>query len=1326
MKKSKRIISLLLSLILTLSVFNIIPSTAGAAESDIAETGATSGTTGDCTWTLDNGVLTISGNGKMGDYNSTHKNGSYVTTAPWGGYSFNTVVIESGITSIGEYAFYNCRSLTSVNIGNSVTSIGSYAFRSCTSLTSVTIPDSVTSIGSGAFNYCEGLTSVNIGNSVTSISKYAFMYCWSLTSVTIPDSVTSIGWEAFYGCSGLTSVTIGNSVTSIGGEAFDYTAWYKNHPDGLVYAGKVAYGMKGSCPSEVVIKDGTASITTYAFRSCTSLTSVTIPDSVTSIGSLAFYGCTSLTSVTIPDSVTSIGNSVFSGCSSLTSVTISDSVTSIGYEAFYNCWSLTSVTIPDSVTSIGEDAFELCGGLTSVNIGNSVTSIGEDAFEGCTSLTSVTIGKSVTSIGDYALGYYSDNGYKKISGFKIYGYKDTEAEKYAKNNGFTFKAIIGKCDNCNSTLYEDDYHKGYPATCVKDGLSDGYICPSCGHKSQAVIPATGHTPGEPKQENLIKSTCTNEGSYDEVTYCTVCKAELSRTPKTIEMLAHTPVTDKAIPATCTETGLTEGSHCSVCKTVLVEQTVVPALGHKPIIDKAVEATCQHDGHTIGSYCENCGEVYVQSQVIPKLPHTPVKDEAVPATCTHTGLTEGSHCSVCGDIIVAQKVIAKLQHTAGKTVIENDVPVTCATDGSHDEVVYCTVCKNEISRKTITAKALGHTYEIVPGKPATYLRPGYADGVQCTRCGEWLLEREISSAALTGEGVFCDVDSDGKVTTNDVTFILRYLAGFDIPFNMDTAKADADGDNTLTVMDATAIQRYLVRLSSFYGIGITLPDENINRTLVNTIKLSVDSITLVRGQKPRIKADVLPAVADSKALLWSSSDPSVAKVDQSGKVTAVKGGSATIYATATDGSGVYATCDITVERIEVSSITLSPSSLSIVKGQSKNLTATVAPTNAEIKALKWSSSNTSVATVDQSGKVTGVKAGTATIYAAATDGSGVKGSCSVTVESIKVSYVTLSSSSLNIVKGQSKTLTATVTPSDADNKALQWSSSNTSVATVDQSGKVTAVKGGTATIYATATDGSGVKGSCSVTVEGVKVSSVTLSSATLNLTEGQNTTLSATVTPSNADNKTLQWSSSNTSVATVDQYGKVTGVKAGTATIYATATDGSGKQGSCKVTVKINTTLQNFNNVISYINSHPDKTDSNGNKCLSHNVSAQKLTKITASGNQLIFNYLYRFNDGSDVFVSFTADFNNSYTVDLGYMDNGLTKSKYFITSFDARYFTNSSISSLSYYGGGDTMASYERALADATVKTAFVEFYNLLYNRTGYTLNNIGFNSYVP
>ena len=204
-----------------------------------------------------------------------------------------SIAIPNSVTSIGNSAFSRCSGLTSVTIPNSVTSIGDSAFYGCSGLTSVTIPNSVTGIGKRSFMNCSGLTSVTIPNSVTSIGDYAFADCSSLTSVTIPNSVTSIGEEAFYDCSGLTSVTIPNSVTSIGGYAFYGTKWYDNQPDGVVYAGKLLYAYKGTMPSnsKIEIKEGTTQIVNGAFSGCSGLTSVTIPNSVTSIGESAFRYC---------------------------------------------------------------------------------------------------------------------------------------------------------------------------------------------------------------------------------------------------------------------------------------------------------------------------------------------------------------------------------------------------------------------------------------------------------------------------------------------------------------------------------------------------------------------------------------------------------------------------------------------------------------------------------------------------------------------------------------------------------------------------------------------------------------------------------------------------------------------------------------------------------------------------------------------------------------------------------------------------------------------------------------------------------------------------
>ena len=328
--------------------------------------------------------------------------------------------------------------------GKSVTSIGNGAFEDCTSLTSVTIPDGVKCIGHSAFYECTSLKSITIPDGVTSIGGTAFSDCTSLTSITIPDSVTILNSFTFSGCKSLSDVNIPDGVTYVGDGAFSGTAICNNQTEEVKYIDKWLVDSDNSV-TDVAVKDGTVGISCGAFSYCGQLKNISIPNSVKYVGGEAFYNCISLTNVVLPYGITNIGVSTFSGCESLASVTIPDSVTSIGEQAFLNTallknqtttekyvgkwvidWdsdvknvtikngtvgiadhaferrtSLESITIPDSVEFIGVYAFLDCWELKQVNMPESMTAIGDCAFYGCDSIESVIVPKGVTQIGDW-------------------------------------------------------------------------------------------------------------------------------------------------------------------------------------------------------------------------------------------------------------------------------------------------------------------------------------------------------------------------------------------------------------------------------------------------------------------------------------------------------------------------------------------------------------------------------------------------------------------------------------------------------------------------------------------------------------------------------------------------------------------------------------------------------------------------------------------------------------------------------------------------------------------------------------------------------------
>ena len=333
--------------------------------------------------------------------------------------------------------------------------------------------------------------------------------------------------------------------------------------------------------------------------------------------------------------------------------------------------------------------------------------------------------------------------------------------------------------------------------------------------------------------------------------------------------------------------------------------------------------------------------------------------------------------------------------------------------------------------------------------------------------------------------------------------------------------------------------------------------------LKSVKFSSSNATFYVGQKSALPLVFTPSNASNKNVTWKSSDTKIATVDSDDKITAVKTGKCTITVKAKDG-GYSAKCTLTVvKKVNVTSVKLNKSSVTVNMGKTYTLKPTVSPSNASNKNVTWSSSNPKVATVNSKGVVTAVKGGKAVITCKTKD-QGKTYKCTVTVYQ-SVSKVTLSAASATIIAGKTKTLTATVSPSSATNKAVKWSSSDTSIATVDSNGKIKALKGGTVTITAKSKDNTSIKATCKVTILQTP-KSITLSETEISILRGSKFTLAATVKPNNTYDKSVTWKSSKTSVARVSASGVITAVSAGTTTITCTSTIDPTVKRTCTVTV----------------------------------------------------------------------------------------------------------------------------------------------------------------
>ncbi len=864
-------------------------------------------------------------------------------------YNIKSLTIGESVTTMPSYAFEDCTSLTdiifnaenctscgsynspgftsnikSLTIGENVKTIPSYAFKGCKNLTSLTFPNSVNTIGSSAFEGCSGLTTLVIGNSVSSIGSYAFRGCTGPTSITIPNSVTSIGVSAFKDCTGLTEVIFNAENCSSCGSS-NSSAFPPNIK--LLKIGECVktipsyafYGCRGL--SSLTIPDGVTSIGEAAFSSCSGLTSLSIPNSVTSISNSAFSGCSGLTSLSIPNSLAEIGESTFNGCSRLTSLTIPNSVTTIGSSAFNGCSGLTSLTIPNSVTEIGESAFKGCSSLTSISIPNSVTSIGGYSFGGCSGLTSLTIPSSVTSIGDCA---------------------------FRNCSGLTSLTIPSSVTSVGGSAFGD---------CISLAgitIEDGTTILECGAPGEVSIRHSTTLPDWTSTNHSNSSTSQKEYNFsvvagDELTFNYAVDSESGYDKLIVKINGETVLT---------ESGKKSGSYSKVFSAA---EDVTLNLSYTKDGSTSSGADCASVTDirvSAASPFDNCPveTLYLGRNLSYSIPpfhsNTYLKYITISDYVTSIGGYAFYGCSGLNRITIPNSVTS-----IGESAFANCSGLTMVTMGDYVEAVGSNAfsgCSSLAKVKTGNANAWARiNFETAEANPlcntsaklyigddselasSVVIEGAKPVGTYAFAGASFLEQVRVKDGAPVGAGAFANCSNLQRIALNTPSLGSAAFSGceaLETIYSETTAAPEAD-DDAFTKYDGVNLyvpRKCIAAYEDAPGcwwrfVNLSAKDMNdldeiftpsyINNEIaeiipVAEINLSKTKLTLETGATFQLEAEVLPADATDKRIHWSSANPQIVSISNSGLLTAIAEGSATVTATSADGK-VTASCTVAV-------------------------------------------------------------------------------------------------------------------------------------------------------------------------------------------------------------------------------------------------------------------------------------------------------------------------------------------------------------------------------------------------------------------------------
>ena len=837
------------------------------------------------------------------------------------------VNIPNSVTSIGASAFEGCSNLYSITLSKGLTKLGRRVFANCQSLASVEIPknlkkidyynDYTTDKNDGIFTGCIGLKTVRFEEGITLIPDCLLKNCPEIEKIEIPDTVTKIDAGAFAFCEKITDVKLSSALTTIGEEAFKGCSSLEKieMPDSVTYIGrgtfadckklkdislsknlaKMGYGVFKNCVSieEIEIPKSLQSISYYnnyttdrndgIFTGCTGLKTVRFEEGITLIPDCLLKNCPEIEKIEIPDTVTKIDAGAFAFCEKITDVKLSSALTSIGDEVFKGCSSLEKIEMPDSVTYIGRGAFTDCKKLKDINLSKKLTKMGYEVFKNCVSIEEIEIPKSLQSI-NYYNNYTTDRNDGIFTGCT--GLKTVRFEE-----GITLipDCLLKSCPGIEKIEIPDTVTK-----------IDVAAFAFCDNLQEVSIPDSVEEIG-----NNVFDSCV---SLKEVNL-----------PDTLDSMGTyifsncTALTKIHIPKI--RQNITEGTfyNCTSLKEINIPQTVIA-------IRKKAFYNC--DSLENMAFSEN----------------TKIIEEYA-----------FYDCDALKEVVLPDKLTSLAQYAFyGCDALEKVTIANSLTSMGNNVFDSC---------KELKEVTLGNGLQTIPANAFS----------NCGKLTEMVFPYGVTSIAKSA-------------------------------FVNDTGLLTITLPRTVSSIDSTAFS-YTDKMT-VYGVAGTYAQEwaeSVGATFVNKevnateITLDRTEITMTKGNSDKLILNITPADC-TDAVNWKCTDTSVVTVDSTGNLTAKAVGTATVKVTV---GNLSATCKVTVVQ-PVTSISLNKTSVAMDALDTYQLVAYPYPNNAYNKEVSWKSSNENVATVDQTGLVTAIAKGSATITVTAMDGSNISKTCSITV------------------------------------------------------------------------------------------------------------------------------------------------------------------------------------------------------------------------------------------------------------------------------------------------------------------------------------------